>query len=373
MVLVVSGTLQPYELADGGRNGYQPSDQGWGRRDRPVINVSWDDAKAYVAWLSKKTDKFWYRLLTEAEYEYATRAGTPTGLTPGATRSAGATPIAGTAAPNGTGRSYIKIAMLPNTFSLMPRVGGNEMSMQFTIANTGKLPAPAHVQGEILWSGANHERGPWTLDSLGERFLFPEQDGGQFSIKSPVISDGQLIDLKSNTSRSVYVTVQVLYGPNPSQLEERATQICTVHPLKWDGSQYSLEAGKLCPDGTVYPGEPSNYAKLPPRSRHHNRLASVGCRAMNANEHRTCSFSTPLSYPLLLGQGTLREDVAWRILAGRIGLCHLFTPQTRELRLGSDGRNSSVGAALFGHRFASRRLSFGYQGLDGNCSKLCAQ
>ncbi len=51
-----------------------PDDQGWGRGDRPVINVSWDDAKVYVAWLSKKTGKG-YRLLTEAEREYAARAG----------------------------------------------------------------------------------------------------------------------------------------------------------------------------------------------------------------------------------------------------------------------------------------------------------
>ena len=64
-------------VTGGGCNGYRPMDRGWGRGRRPVINVSWQDAKAYVGWLSRKTGKS-YRLLTEAEWEYASRAGTTT-------------------------------------------------------------------------------------------------------------------------------------------------------------------------------------------------------------------------------------------------------------------------------------------------------
>jgi formylglycine-generating enzyme required for sulfatase activity len=62
---------------DGGCGGYRPSDEGWGRGDMPVINVSWDDAQVYVKWLSSKTGKR-YRLLSEAEREYVARAGTTT-------------------------------------------------------------------------------------------------------------------------------------------------------------------------------------------------------------------------------------------------------------------------------------------------------
>jgi formylglycine-generating enzyme required for sulfatase activity len=53
------------------------SDYGFGRGTRPVINANWNDAQSYVQWLSRMTGRQ-YRLLTEAEYEYATRAGTTT-------------------------------------------------------------------------------------------------------------------------------------------------------------------------------------------------------------------------------------------------------------------------------------------------------
>jgi formylglycine-generating enzyme required for sulfatase activity len=64
-------------VAEGGCHGFKPKDQGWGRGKHPVINVNWDDAKIYVAWVSRKTDKT-YRLLSEAEREYVARAGTTT-------------------------------------------------------------------------------------------------------------------------------------------------------------------------------------------------------------------------------------------------------------------------------------------------------
>jgi formylglycine-generating enzyme required for sulfatase activity len=63
--------------ADGGCGGFRPADEGWGRGELPAINVNWDDAKAYAKWLADKTGKN-YRLLSEAEREYVTRAGSKT-------------------------------------------------------------------------------------------------------------------------------------------------------------------------------------------------------------------------------------------------------------------------------------------------------
>ena len=54
---------------------HAPSDEGWGRENRPAINVSWKDAQEYVGWLSEKTGEQ-YRLLSESEWEYSARAKT---------------------------------------------------------------------------------------------------------------------------------------------------------------------------------------------------------------------------------------------------------------------------------------------------------
>lgn len=68
-------TFNEYDYFAVETNRALPDDNGWGRGERPVINISWDDAIAYINWLNKTTGKT-YRLPTAAEWEYVARGNT---------------------------------------------------------------------------------------------------------------------------------------------------------------------------------------------------------------------------------------------------------------------------------------------------------
>ena len=106
----------------GGCLGYRPSDAGWGRGRRPVINVTWDQAKSYADWLARRTAKR-YRLPSEAEWEYAARAGTSTAFWWGEIVRSGAANCDGCGSQFDNQQTAPVGSFKPNPFGLHDTVG----------------------------------------------------------------------------------------------------------------------------------------------------------------------------------------------------------------------------------------------------------
>ena len=162
----------------------RPSDRRWGRGKRPVINVRWEDAKEYVAWLSRKTGKV-YRLLSEAEWEYAARAGTATEYAFGDTITKTQAHFGGRIA-DGTDRTVEVGSFQANKFGLHDMHGNVwewcedkwHPSYQGTPPIDGSVWSGGDTVFAVLRGGSWSNMGPTNLRSANRlKYLFSDRNG----------------------------------------------------------------------------------------------------------------------------------------------------------------------------------------------------
>lgn len=166
-------------------------DNGWGRGDRPVVGVSFDDIRSYIAWLSNKTGQF-YRLPSEAEWEYAARAGSQTAFAFGSNITAdeanfnGNYPYSGPAQPF-RGRTTPAASFPPNAFGLYDMHGNAwEWTADCWNASHGAAPSngSAALSGDCtkhVLKGGAWNTGGWRLRSahrIGKSETAREFDNG---------------------------------------------------------------------------------------------------------------------------------------------------------------------------------------------------
>ena len=174
-------------VADDGCGGPRPSDEGWGRGARPVINVSWLDADQYIRWLSLKTART-YRLPSEAEWEYAARAQTDTarywgdgegeqcGYANGADRSAGREYPDWTVAACDDG--HVRTASADAAFT------PNAWGLQHMLGNVWEWTADCRNDNYV---GAPKDGSAWTSNCDGELVL----RGGSWASRSKFLRSAQ--------------------------------------------------------------------------------------------------------------------------------------------------------------------------------------
>ncbi len=151
-------------VAAGGCGGYRPDDNGWGRGRRPVINVSWHDAEGYVRWLSRATGKS-YRLLSEAEWEYAARGGTTTPFWTGATISTAQANYNGTYVYGSGVKGEYRRRTVPVDDPGFP---ANPFGLYHVLGNVCEWVADCYHGS---YEGAPVDGSPWDADNCRARVL----------------------------------------------------------------------------------------------------------------------------------------------------------------------------------------------------------
>ena len=128
---------------------HSPSDNGWGRDNRPVININWHDTQQYLKWLSKKEGKI-FRLPTEAEWEYAARAGSKT------------------ATPYGN-------CIQPSHANFDSRVGYTALACEYELSYTGQTaPVGSYPENDYGLTDMIGNVSEWTLGCATKNYSQPE-------------------------------------------------------------------------------------------------------------------------------------------------------------------------------------------------------
>ncbi|MBV9190110.1 MAG: SUMF1/EgtB/PvdO family nonheme iron enzyme [Betaproteobacteria bacterium] len=161
-----------------------PGDTGWGKGKRPVINVSWNDAKQYVKWLAEKTGKG-YRLLSEAEWEFAARAGNGgpfsfgNAIAPEQANYDAAFAYAGGATGTKLGKTATVGSYKPNAFGLYD-MHGNVAEWTEDCLNDTYVSAPNDGSawevgncGQRLVRGGSWESNPSAVRSASRAYFIP--------------------------------------------------------------------------------------------------------------------------------------------------------------------------------------------------------
>ena len=162
---------------DAGGCTYVPGDNGWGRGDRPVINLAHPDVDQYVTWISERTGQA-YRLPSEAEWEYAARGGTTTTRYWGDGLGAGMLTCEGCPGRRWEHRNTTPAGSFP----------ANPFGLHDTIGNVTEWVAdcwnPTH-EGNPGDGSARTEDSPWWQDGTCIR---PVKRGGHWSSYSWMVT-----------------------------------------------------------------------------------------------------------------------------------------------------------------------------------------